>query len=183
MKSKLIYIAVLMIAFAPACLAQNSDTTGGKAQRTDLDRLLERYNSGSVPYISVEELKMNYDDYLILDARQREEYQVSHLPGAIWVGEQFDKEEVIQAINQAHSFHPIQKSSVVVYCSVGIRSEDFGDDMLEAGYMGVFNLYGSIFAWKDAGFEVVDPEGEPTDRVHVYSKKWGKYLKTGEKVF
>jgi len=142
------------------------------AKAQSIDSLLKKYNRHSVPYISVEELKMNYADFTILDTRKKEEFDVSHLPNAIWVGEKWrsssrwDKEE-----------------KVVVYCSVGIRSEDYGEQLQQAGYQHVKNLYGSIFAWKDAGFEVVDSTGRPTDNVHTFSKTWAKYLKTGNKKY
>jgi len=152
------------------------------AQDPAMDKLLSRYNSGSVPYISVEMLKMNYDSFVILDTRTKKEFEGSHLPNAIWVGDSFDRETVDQALARTGQSLP-KDSNIVVYCSVGVRSEDYGEDLMKAGYANVFNLYGSIFAWKDAGYEVLDMQGWPTDRVHVYSQHWAKYLHTGEPVF
>lgn len=143
-------------------------------QAQEINELLHQYNRMSVPYITVQTLKMEYDQYIILDTRKKAEYEVSHLPGAIWVGEKLDL-ELIDDIS-------IEKP-IVVYCSVGIRSEDYGEELLKAGFENVYNLYGSIFSWKDAGYNVVDPEGHDTDQVHVFSKAWEKYLKTGEKVY
>lgn len=141
-----------------------------------MDELLERYNSRSVPYISVENLKMNWQDYVILDTRKKEEYDVSHLPGAKWIGEHPDKDVLAKTIKN-------KNQPVVVYCSVGIRSEDFGERMERWGYTKVQNLYGSIFAWKDAGYDVVNSKNKVTDSVHVFSRHWGKYLHTGTKVY
>ncbi len=147
------------------------------AQETDkysIPNLLEKYNKESVKYIQVHALHNNYNNFIILDTRKRREYDVSHLPGAIWAGDDLDLEKLPQ----------IKKhQKIVVYCSVGIRSEDFGEQLLEAGFTQVYNLYGSIFSWKDAGFEIVNLDGRPTDSVHVYSRKWGNYLKTGKKVY
>jgi hypothetical protein len=70
-----------------------------------------------------------------------------------------------------------------VYCSIGVRSEDAGETINNLSFSNVQNLYGGIFMWKDAGFSVVDNFNKPTDNVHVYSKEWGKYLKTGKKVY
>jgi rhodanese-related sulfurtransferase len=119
-------------------------------------------------------LQMEYKDYVILDTRKKEEFDVSHLPGAIWVGERYDIDKLSNIDKEA---------KIVVYCSVGIRSEDYGEEMLEDGFSKVYNLYGSIFSWKDAGYHVVDQNNQPTEKVHVYSKKWAKYLKTGKKVY
>ena len=150
-----------------------SFTTMGQS---DMDLLLEKYNTRSVPYISVQELKMDQNDYLILDTRKKEEYDVSHIPGAIWVDQ--NVEDSIYAFAKAYKEKPI-----VVYCSVGIRSEQFGEKLQKQGFNNIQNLYGSIFAWKDQGYEVVNAQEKPTDSVHVFSKVWSKYLKTGIKVF
>ena len=150
-----------------------------------IDALLKAYNTRSIPYISVEELKMDAHRYQILDTRKKTEYLVSHIPGAIWVGEHYDpsttfimqKDGVLEPVN-------LDKSKpVVVYCSLGIRSEKFGEQLLNAGFKNVQNVYGSIFAWKDKNYPIVDSLNNVTNKVHVYSKVWRKYLQTGEKIW
>lgn len=145
-----------------------------KENNSEMQALLNEYNDHNVTYIFANQLKVNYKDYIILDARAIEEYEVSHLPGAIWVGESYKKRKIPVISPQ---------SKIVVYCSVGVRSEDFGASLLQLGYKQVYNLHGGIFSWKDAGFKVLDINGKDTNKVHVYSKKWGKYLKTGLKVY
>lgn len=56
----------------------------------NMDDLLKKYNNHSVPYISVETLQMKKGDYFLLDTRKKEEYNVSHIPGAVWVGERLN---------------------------------------------------------------------------------------------
>ncbi|MGB3775913.1 MAG: rhodanese-like domain-containing protein [Leeuwenhoekiella sp.] len=147
----------------------------GNAQQ-NIDGLLKKYNNHSIPYISVEMLKMNQDNYVLLDTRKKEEYAVSHLADAIWVGEDMD-DALIASLNLQSD------QSIVVYCTVGIRSEKYGIQLKDLGYTHVNNLYGSIFAWKDAGFPVFDANNHTTEQVHVYSKMWGKYLKNGKKIY
>ena len=60
-------------------------TFQGNAQKT-LDELLNHYNTNRAPYMSVQELAMPKTDAIILDAREQEEYEVSHLKDAIFVG-------------------------------------------------------------------------------------------------
>lgn len=141
-----------------------------------IDVLLSHYNTRSVPYISVQELRMQPDKYLILDTRKREEFDVSHIPGAIWVGEKTHE-------NQLKSLISNKNQPIIVYCTVGIRSEDFGKKMEKMNFAPINNLYGGIFAWKDAGFPVIDSTGNKTERVHIFARHWGKYLKTGTKVY
>lgn len=141
-----------------------------------IDGALEKYNTNSVDYITVVQLKTDYTNYVILDTRARKEYEVSHLPGAIFIG---DKEDFHNYL----ATKPDRSKPVVVYCSIGVRSEDAGETINKLGFTNVKNLYGGIFMWKDAGYKVVDTNNRPTEKVHVYSKEWGKYLKTGEKVY
>jgi len=146
----------------------------GHAQ-SDIDLLLKEYNERTVPYISVDELDKEKDKYLILDTRKKAEYDVSHIPGAIWVSENVN--DSIYAFAKAKKDTPI-----VLYCSVGVRSEDFGEQLQELGFTNVKNLYGSIFSWMDQDKPIVNKANNPTDSVHVYSKLWSKYLKKGIKV-
>ena len=54
---------------------------------------------------------------------------------------------------------------------------------MQAGYSNVKNLYGGIFEWKNEGHPVYDSEGKETEKVHAFSKHWGKLLKEGKKVY
>lgn len=150
------------------------------AQHTNLKELLESKNSGSVPYISVEQLKMerkNNDSLLILDAREVEEYQVSRLQHAKFVGHKtFSAEKIIKQI-------PDKKTPIVVYCSLGVRSENIAEKLQKAGYTNVKILYGGIFEWKNKSYSVFNAEGKQTEKVHAFNKKWGKWLKNTEKVY
>ena len=131
--------------------------------------------SFTAPIISVEELKKGYDEYIVLDTRAKKEYEVSHLPGAIFVDySSFDYEKIASLVSG---------KNVVVYCSVGYRSEKVVAKMKAQVATEVYNLFGSIFEWKNKGFEVVDSNQQPTDKVHTYNKSWGKWLEKGIKVY
>lgn len=147
----------------------------GVAQKKSIAKLLDSYNAHSVPYISVEELRMKQDEFIILDSRKPEEFEVSHLPGAIRVDD-IPSDENLATILKSNK-------KIVIYCSVGVRSEDFGEKLQKKTNLPVFNLYGGIFAWKDAGFPILDQNNKPTHRVHTYSKTWKDYLKTGIAVY
>lgn len=142
-----------------------------------LSELLSKYNTGKVPYISVEELRMHQlnDDVIILDAREPKEFKVSHIENAVFIGYDNFNESILRNIDK--------NKKVVVYCSVGIRSENIADKIINAGFKDVHNLYGGIFEWKNEEFPVFDITGEETEKVHVYSQRWGKWLKNGEKIY
>ncbi len=141
-----------------------------------MDRTLRKYNKESIPYIKVDALQgMNH--VMTLDARRKEEYEVSHLKNALWVGfKTFDLEAVSAKIED-------KSTQIVVYCSIGVRSENIGEKLRDAGYTNVKNLYGGIFAWKNEGYPVYDSQDNETEKVHAFNKHWGKLLKKGEKVY
>lgn len=143
-----------------------------------INKALEKYNSNSVEYISVEELvklKNSNQNIKLLDTRQPTEYSISHLQDAIFAGYDDFKLEAIQ--NQIQ-----KKDSIVVYCSIGVRSEDIGEQLQNAGYKHIFNLHGGIFDWMNKGYPVYNQNGK-TDKIHAYDIFWSKYLKKGQKVY
>ncbi|MCW5515121.1 rhodanese-like domain-containing protein [Muriicola sp. Z0-33] len=140
-----------------------------------IDKSLRRLNDESVPYIYGDDL--NSKEVILLDTRKKEEYKISHLNAALWVGyEEFRIDSISKLI-------PDKDKAVVVYCSIGVRSEDIGEKMIKAGFTNVKNLYGGIFEWKNQGYPVYNPEEMETDSVHAYSKKWGKLLTNAIKVY
>lgn len=144
--------------------------------QTKLDRTLKNFNKETVPYIYTENLT-DTNSVILLDTRKKEEYEVSHLKDALWVGDKaFDPKIVLEAI-------PDKEKPIVVYCSIGVRSEDIGEKLLAMGYTNVQNLYGGIFEWKNKENPVYNLKEQATDSVHAFSKHWGKLLSKGIKVY
>jgi len=148
----------------------------GFSQET-LSELLKTYNTKSIPYISVEELAMPKTNAIILDSREAKEFETSHLKNAIYVG--YDNFQ----IDSIHQKLPNKDSKIVVYCSLGIRSETIGEELKKAGYTNVFNLYGGIIEWKNKDFKIFDAEERETENVHTFSEEWSKWLIKGIKVY
>lgn len=144
----------------------------------NLDKLLNKFNKNNVPYISVDSLSSEKNKAILLDARETKEYNVSHIKDALCVGyDYFDIQKTIEKL-------PTDKNAkIVVYCSLGIRSEIVADKLIKAGYTNVFNLYGGIFEWKNNNFHVTDTLGNTTEKVHTFNEDWSKWLKKGEKVY
>lgn len=148
-----------------------------KAQ-PNLDALLKKHNSESVPYIHVNELaKENLNEIVLIDAREKKEFDVSHIENAVFSGyDYFNLKKTTKNLNN-------KSQKIVVYCSLGIRSEDIAEKLKNAGYTNVFNLYGGIFEWKNHAQKVVDKNEKETDKVHTFSKDWSKWLIKGEKIY
>lgn len=143
----------------------------------NLKDLLKNYNTESIPYISVDSLKTISNDVVLLDAREKYEFKISHLENALFVGyNKFNLKKTIKKL-------PNKNAKVVVYCSLGVRSEDVAEQLKKAGYKNVLNLYGGIFEWKNHDQKVYNSEGKETEKVHAFSKEWSKWLLKGEKVY
>lgn len=142
-----------------------------------IKEVLKKHNTESVPYLSVDRFKNAGSNIYILDAREEREYKVSHIKDALFVGyDNFNLEETIKKM-------PNKKNFVVVYCTLGVRSEDIAEKLQKAGYTNVYNLFGGIVEWKNKGNNVFNSKGKATEKVHVSSKSWGKWLLKGKKVY
>jgi rhodanese-related sulfurtransferase len=145
--------------------------------QSDFDRKLQSLYKNTVPLIRSDALlaEISKSDVIILDTRSAEEFQVSHLSGSLLL--EYD------------SFHPddiknIHKNTkIVVYCSVGYRSERIGEQLIKLGFKDVSNLYGGIFDWINNGNPIVNTAGISTDSVHTYNKEWSKWVKKGVKIY
>ncbi len=132
------------------------------------DQKLQTLLSFSVPLISVHELQLRQPSVVLLDVREREEFDVSHLPGATYLGYKNLNEQTIQQLPK--------DTTIVLYCSVGYRSEKIGELLQKRGYQNVYNLYGSIFEWANNGYPLVNAAGQSTKEVHTYNRKWSKWV-------
>jgi len=165
------FIYSLLIAFnLSACYAQQTERQA-HCENPAFDTKVESLLSFSVPTVSVEQLKQ-MEGAVIADAREIQEYQISHIPGAEYIGyDDFD----ISRLGDTPKDAPI-----VLYCSVGYRSEKIGEKLQKQGYTNVYNLYGSIFEWVNQGNDVVDALDNATHKVHTYNKKWSQWLEEGK---
>ncbi|WP_299133236.1 rhodanese-like domain-containing protein [uncultured Tenacibaculum sp.] len=171
----LIYIFIFSLAFSV------------NAQK-NLNELLKKFNSENIPYITSNDLNkliqqsiistQNNDQIILLDSREPKEYKVSHINNAICVGyDHFNIKETIKKL-------PVNKNTkIIVYCSLGIRSEDIAEKLKEIGYTNIYNLYGGIFEWKNQGNQVVNKQQKTTEKVHTFNKEWSKWLLKGEKIY
>ena len=108
------------------------------------------------------------ENLLLLDAREPEEYAVSHLQGAQPAP---PKDEALKALQGLPVDQPI-----VLYCSVGYRSSELAQFLMKKGYTEIYNLEGSIFAWANEGRPVYRGK-ERVKVVHPYDRTWGRLLK------
>ncbi|WP_018290392.1 rhodanese-like domain-containing protein [Verrucomicrobium sp. 3C] len=126
-----------------------------------------------VPTISTEELAKELDGSrqerpALLDVRTVDEFDVSHLKGAIRVS----PNERIGAISR--QFRMDQR--IVVYDSVGFRAASFARRLHQSGYTEAKYLEGGIFKWANEGRPVYRGE-KRVNVVHPSDSYWGQLLK------
>jgi rhodanese-related sulfurtransferase len=121
-----------------------------------------------VPLISVENLHRKINKVHIFDTRSKAEFEVSHLPHALYLGfEEFDQTLLSEIPKNAE---------LVLYCSVGYRSEQIGEKLIQLGFFNTYNLYGGIFEWANQRLPLANATEQPTHCVHTYNQAWSKWV-------
>jgi rhodanese-related sulfurtransferase len=145
---------------------------------TTYDRLLRTLYRKTIPTVRPAQLaatlRRHPETVVLLDTRTPAEYRVSHLAGAHFADfSSFEK----------NTFAGLPRDrTVVVYCSVGYRSERVGERLKALGFQDVRNLYGGIFQWVNEGHPVYNTQGR-TANIHPYSPLWSPWLKSGRPVY
>ena len=166
-------ISVLLIVVFASCYP--TPKVSGQFTEIEFDQMANKMAKGAAEDISVDELIRIKDSVTLLDSREKKEYDISHISNAKWVGyDDFDLKRV-KDLNK--------NEKIVVYCSIGYRSEKISEKLMKAGFTNVYNLNGSIFKWFNQGYKIVDGSGEKTNKIHGYNKKWSQWIKQGDIIY
>lgn len=114
-------------------------------------------------------------DLVVLDAREPDEFAVSHVPGAVRVDP--NSEVFMDVADQ------VRGKTVIIYCSVGWRSSRLAHVLAksDAGAAAIYNLKGGVFDWHNRTLRLVNAQGE-TEWIHPYSPRWGKLIARQDRV-
>lgn len=140
----------------------------GQFTDEEFEAMSLRMCEGDVPDISIETFIKTRESYIVFDTRTLEEYKTSHIPDAQWLGYKSFDESRLKSISK--------DQAIVVYCSVGYRSEKIGERLQKLGYQNVHNLRGSIFEWVNEGHPI-ESDG-PKNQIHGFNAKWSKWIKS-----
>ena len=154
----------LLLASAPACAPSPPAPSWA-----DVDRLVaDRYPG--VPQIATARLAEVLEagrPVVLLDARAKEEFAVSHLAGAHHTPSADAEVRVVRGSPP--------DAVIVAYCSVGVRSSALAARLREVGIEEVHNLRGSLFAWANEGRPVYRGRTRVAE-VHPFDARWGALL-------
>lgn len=82
--------------------------------------------------ITMDNLK-NIKNALIIDVRNKREFEEGHIRGSINIPEYEINENICKKINK--------EKTIIIYCSSGHRSLDAYKKLKQYGYKNVYNLY------------------------------------------
>ena len=85
------------------------------------------------------EMMDSREGYIILDTRTQEEYNESHIPGAILI----PHDEILE---KAESILKDKDQLILVYCRSGRRSKLAAADLQKLGYTNIYE-FGGIIDW------------------------------------
>jgi hydroxyacylglutathione hydrolase len=97
--------------------------------------------------MDAKELRERLDEVLLIDVRQRSEWEEGHIPGAIH----------FEGGRTAWEDLPFPHDRpLAIQCSSGNRSMSISSVLRRRGYRNVIQVEGGIKKWEKNGFEVVD---------------------------
>ncbi len=104
--------------------------------------------AAEVPFMSMDELKQKLGgELLILDVREKDAFEASHIPGA----RHLPRGQIELRVNETL---PDPTQPMVTYCEVGKVSTLAAATLKRMGYASVIALDGGMKAWKEQGFPV-----------------------------
>ena len=127
-----ILITVVLVGILAAC-GSRSENSGTKQE----DEMKGEYHK-----ITAEEAKERMDsgdDIIILDVRTQDEYEESHIPGAILIPNETIGTEMPDQL-------PDAGQEILVYCRSGNRSKQASQALVDLGYTNVVE-FGGINSW------------------------------------
>ena len=159
-----LFVAALAFAFVTLMGQQtvSSDDLTDAVKRQKVEQLYNGYHAKFPDVLDVtpQQAKQLIADQksVFIDVREKNEQQVSMLPGAITEKEFMD------------NFKSYDDYVKIAYCTISYRSGMFAQKLQKQG-IPVYNLRGGILAWVHDGGKVYNQNGE-THRIHVYDSEW-----------
>ena len=100
---------------------------------------------------------------VLLDVRERDEYEQGFIPHAEWIPRGFLEIKVEDAV-------PSRDQEVIIYCAGGTRSALAAKSLAELGYTKVSSMAGGFRAWKNAGDAFERPRVLTAEQIKRYSR-------------
>jgi glyoxylase-like metal-dependent hydrolase (beta-lactamase superfamily II) len=126
--------------------ALRTNCSGGKT----VEQLISEAKS-RVPFMAMDEVRRRLDagdnELVLIDVREREQYQAGHIPGALHL----PRGQIEMRIDDVM---PDPTRRIVVYCELGIISTLAAATLQSMGFGRAVALDGGIRPWRDAGYPI-----------------------------
>ena len=109
------------------------------------------------------EAKRDQQDIVLVDVREKNEWNEGYIPGAIHVPRGFLELQIEEAV-------PDKSKTVVLYCAGGVRSLIAGKTLQEMGYGKAISMSGGFGGWKGQGYPFVQPRTLNDAQAKRYSR-------------
>ena len=142
MKKIVCIISAILCILLTACGNASSVGIIGGADGPTSIIVAEKGEKAMYQQITAEDAKKIMDsgeEYVLLDAREQEEYDDGHIPGAILI-------PYTEIENQAEEMLPNKDKQILVYCRSGRRSKIAAEALSKLGYTKV-KEFGGIIDW------------------------------------
>ncbi len=117
--------------------------------------------------VSVEDTKARVlddpKDAVLIDVRERDEYEQGFIPKAEWIPRGFLELKVEDLVGS-------RDREVIIYCAGGTRSALAARSLSELGFTNVSSMAGGFRAWKNAGFSFERPRVLTPEQIKRYSR-------------
>ncbi|GHO96879.1 molybdopterin biosynthesis protein MoeB [Reticulibacter mediterranei] len=108
-------------------------------------------------------LSQKKDDFVLIDVREKYEWDEGHIPDALHVPRGFLELRIEEAV-------PDKSQQVVLYCAGGTRSLIAGSTLQQMGYDNVISMAGGFGQWKGSGFKFIQPRTMTEAQAKRYSR-------------
>lgn len=95
----------------------------------------------------VKEKMESDEDFELVDVREQDEWEQSHIAGASYLGKGVIERDVEEE-------YPDTDEELVLYCGGGYRSALAADNLQKMGYHNVKSLAGGFRSWTEAGYPI-----------------------------
>ncbi len=106
-----------------------------------------------------------HQEIVLVDVREKHEWNEGHIPGAIHVPRGFLELQIEEAV-------PDKSKTVVLYCAGGVRSLIAGVTLQQMGYQNPISMSGGYGQWKGNGYPFV----QPRVMSEAQSKRYSRHL-------
>ncbi len=105
----------------------------------------------------------DHQDIVLVDVREKHEWNEGHIPGAIHVPRGYLELQIEEAV-------PDKSKTVVLYCAGGVRSLMSGSTLQQMGYDKAISMSGGFGQWKGNGYAFVKPRTLSEEQNKRYSR-------------